>query len=258
MESPPEHSRSLAARVEEVCLNAWPALQEVHYDGWLIRLAGGQTRRVNSVNVLRDGLLAIGDKIAYCEAVYRGHALRPYFRLLSTAKPELETALRYRGYHAEDETCTLFLDFVEHPPQPPIHDVGLVSNAPDAAWLSAYARMHGQSAAENAQLQKILGQIAVPSVFAAVKDETGNIRSLAKGAVHDRIVCINMVATEAGLRRRGYSRSCLSAIFDWARSQANAEGACLQVLSDNAPALRLYAGLGFNHELYRYHYRTLP
>ena len=47
----------LAARVEDVCLNAWPALQEIHYDGWLIRLADGQTRRTNSVNVLHDGSL---------------------------------------------------------------------------------------------------------------------------------------------------------------------------------------------------------
>ena len=34
------------------------------------------------------------------------------------------------------------------------------------------------------------------------------------------------------------------------------KGACLQVVSDNAPAIRLYESLGFVHELYRYHYRT--
>ena len=39
-------SNSLSLRVEEVCMNAWPALQEIHYDGWLIRLADGQTRAV--------------------------------------------------------------------------------------------------------------------------------------------------------------------------------------------------------------------
>ena len=67
---------ALAARVEEVCLNAWPAPQELHYDGWLIRLADGQTRRSNSVNVLRDGMLPVEEKIDYCERVYRGHGDR--------------------------------------------------------------------------------------------------------------------------------------------------------------------------------------
>jgi ribosomal protein S18 acetylase RimI-like enzyme len=34
-----------------------------------------------------------------------------------------------------------------------------------------------------------------------------------------------------------------------------AKAACVQVLSDNVPALRLYRRLGFGDELYRYHYR---
>ena len=72
---PPEQQKPLAARVEEVCLNAWPALQEIHYDGWLIRLAGGQTRRTNSVNVINAGSRPLDEKIAFCEEVYRRHDL---------------------------------------------------------------------------------------------------------------------------------------------------------------------------------------
>ena len=258
MENPPDESPrhgSLAARVEEVCLNAWPALQEIHYDGWLIRLADGHTRRVNSVNVLREGSLPIADKIDYCEAIYRRYALRPYFRILSTAGRELEETLNARGYRAEDETTTLFMDFAEHAPPSPKFTVELTQSAPSAEWLSAYARLHEQLPGDSAILEKILQQLALPGVFAAVRDESG-IRSLAKGAVHDRIVCLNMVATDPAVRRRGYSRACLSAILDWARSEADAQGACLQVVSANAPAIRLYEALGFAHELYRYHYRT--
>ncbi len=258
MESPPDESLrrgSLAARVEEVCLNAWPALQEIHYDGWLIRLADGHTRRVNSVNVLREGLLPIGRKVAYCEAVYRRHALRPYFRILSTARGDLEETLSARGYRAEDETTTLFMDFADRPPPPPEFAVELTHDAPSGEWISACARFHETSPSESAKLQKILQQLALPGVFAAVRDASG-IRSLAKGAVHDRIVCVNLVATDEAARRRGYSRACVSAILNWAREETGAQGACLQVLSTNAPAIRLYETLGFGRELYRYHYRT--
>ena len=46
-------------------------------------------------------------------------------------------------------------------------------------------------------------------------------------------------------------------LIDWACGQA-AEGAALQVVADNAPAHMLYRSLGFDRELYRYHYRREP
>ena len=108
---------------------------------------------------------------------------------------------------------------------------------------------------EGAKIEKILQQLALPAVFAAVR-VNGSLTSIAKGAVHDGIVCLNMVASDPTSLRRGYSRACVSAILQWAAREHGATGACLQVLSANAPAVRLYQQLGFAQELYRYHYRT--
>ncbi|MCF7643767.1 hypothetical protein, partial [Acinetobacter johnsonii] len=77
--------------------NAWPALKEVLYDGWLIRLANGATRRTNSVNVIGPGRRPLKEKIAYAEAIYRDNGRPSYFRLLSNAEPELEQILDSRG-----------------------------------------------------------------------------------------------------------------------------------------------------------------
>jgi N-acetylglutamate synthase len=245
---------ALAARVEEVCLNAWPAPQEIHYDGWLIRLADGQTRRSNSVNILRDGVLPVAEKIDACERVYRRHGLASHFRMLSTGSRAIDAVLEARGYDAHDETSTLYMDFARHAAAPPDCTVELTADAPSAEWLNARARISGQTRSETRKVEKILQHLALPAVFAAVRDDHGVIRSVAKGAIHDGIVCLNLVATEKAYRRRGLSRDCLVAVLDWAR-QAGAIGACLQVVSDNAPAMGLYGQLGFDRELYRYHYR---
>ena len=247
----------LAARVEDVCLNAWPALQEIHFDGWLIRLADGQTRRTNSVNLLQEGSRPAAEKIDYCEDVYRRHGLPSCFRILSTAKRDIEDLLVARGYRAADETRTLFMDFAQHPPPSEAqHDVELVSQVPSEEWLSARMRFQNGPASERPKLEKILQQLAIPAVFAASRDEHGTIVSIAKGAVHDGIVCLNMVASDPSKLRRGYSRACLSAILRWARGEMGATGACLQVVAGNMSAIRLYERLGFTCELYRYHYRT--
>ena len=253
---PPNGEMSaLAGRVEEVCLNAWPAPQELHYDGWLIRLADGQTRRSNSVNILRDGMLPVGEKIDYCERVYRGHGLPSHFRILSTDSRALDRELEARGYDAQDETSTLFMDVARSPVGTPDCAVELTLGAATAEWLAARTRISGQTPGETRKVEKILRHLALPAVFAAVRDDDGTIRSIAKGAVHDGIVCLNLVATEASHRRRGLSRECLTAVLNWAERDAGASGACLQVVSANAPAIRLYEQLGFDRELYRYHYR---
>lgn len=246
---------ALAARVEEVCLNAWPAPQELHYDGWLIRLADGQTRRSNSVNIFRDGLLPLEQKIDYCERVYRVHGLPSHFRILSTGSHVLDRLLEERGYDAQDETSTLFMDFSRHSIGVAGSNVELIAGAPTADWLVARSRISGQTQGETRKVEKILQHLALPAVFVAVRDDDGVIRSIAKGAVHGGIVCLNLVATEASHRRRGLSRDCLIAVLDWARREAGATGACLQVVSANTPAIRLYEQLGFDQELYRYHYR---
>jgi hypothetical protein len=72
--------RTLEWRVEEVCLNTWPALREVLVGGWLLRFSEGLTRRANSANAL--GALADIDP-SDCEALYRRLGQPAIFRVLT-------------------------------------------------------------------------------------------------------------------------------------------------------------------------------
>ena len=38
--------------LEELAMNAWPAIQTYLYDGWIVRFANGYTKRANSVTAV--------------------------------------------------------------------------------------------------------------------------------------------------------------------------------------------------------------
>jgi hypothetical protein len=38
--------------IEELSMNAWPSIQTVLLDGWILRMSNGYTKRANSVNPL--------------------------------------------------------------------------------------------------------------------------------------------------------------------------------------------------------------
>src|SRR5215510_11714647 len=98
-------------RLEEIAMNAWPALQQVLYDGWVLRFANGYTKRANSVNPLYVSCGAIAEKIAFCERCYANHGVPAIFRLTSCLAPlELDVALEQRGYQLLDPSLVLTMD----------------------------------------------------------------------------------------------------------------------------------------------------
>jgi GNAT superfamily N-acetyltransferase len=246
----------LSASVEEACLNAWPALKEIFYDGWLIRLANGETRRTNSVNVIGPGTRALDDKIAHCEHIYGAHNQPTYFRIRSCDDPVLEDVLEQRGYRAEDDTRTLFMDFDKTPPETSPRKIEIREGLPTDEWLCAHERFSGRAPRKDDMRHTLLGLVALPIAFAAARDENSKIVSVAYGALHDRLVSLQWVATDPAERRKGLSRATLSDLLLWAEKRG-ATGACLQVVAGNRPAIKLYESMGFDRELYRYHYRVL-
>src|SRR5215831_15719345 len=100
----------LAWRVEETCLNAWPALRQVLLNGWVLRFSEGLTRRANSVNPLRGIRETGSDLIAACEVFYRRRGLPAIFRMPSIIDRDLEERLDALGYGREGESCVRYGD----------------------------------------------------------------------------------------------------------------------------------------------------
>lgn len=248
------HDRPLAWRIEQTCLNAWPALRQVRWGDWLLRFAAGVSRRANSANPLRADVRDIDAAVARFEPLFRGQGLPVLFRIPSIIGPEADRRLAQLGYRAEGESLTLYADLKEAAGRrdPEVE----LRPRPSAAWLAAMAAMQGHTAEQRAAYARIVESIALPTAFAALRSD-GEMAALAYGALHDGLLCCESVITAPPHRGRRHARRLLATLIDWA-ARNGAGGVCLQVEAVNAPALALYRRLGMRSEAYRYHYRRAP
>jgi ribosomal protein S18 acetylase RimI-like enzyme len=243
----------LVWRVEEACLNAWPSPRQAVHGDWLIRVAGGSTRRTNSINPLRAERHDPRDVLEPAQALYRAQGQDTIFRIPSMAIGA-DGPLEQLGYSFEGETCTLFADLAG---VAPAWDHGVeLTTRPTGEWLKAKARLTPVQDHDQWIYEAMLGAIVAPRAFAGIRVED-EIASVAYGVVHDGLLVIESVVTDERFRQRGLARRTVGKLIDWACGQA-ARGAALQVVADNHPAHLLYRSLGFDRELYRYHYRREP
>jgi GNAT superfamily N-acetyltransferase len=123
-------------------------------------------------------------------------------------------------------------------------------------WFAAMAALQQHTAEQAAAYRGIVGQIAIPTAFAALS-VAGDIVALAYGAIHNSLLCYDSVITDSRRRRHGYGRRIVTALGGWAKDNG-VHGACLEVEAGNLPARALYDAIGLKRELYRYHYRREP
>ena len=245
-------------RIEEFTLSAWPALGEVLLDGWLLRFAGGFTGRSNSAHPMYPPAAAgayadpaaVREKVRACERVYEAAGLPPRFKLTPASVPAgLDRVLADAGYRDAGGASVQVCDLAEA-------DVAPAASArawdgPAAEWLDAYAAFNGLPVRHRDTLAAIVAAI-VPRRRLLAIEEGGELVACGLGVVLPPFVGLFDIATRPDRRRRGLGRRVVGDLLDWGREHGATVG-CLQVVPENAPAVALYASLGFR-EAYRYRY----
>jgi N-acetylglutamate synthase len=236
--------------LEELALNAWPALRVMLRDGWLLRQAGGHTKRANAVHMLHPGHDPLADKIAWAEAHYRAAGLPAIFRLTPLAPDGLEDMLAERGYRVVEPSL---VQVTEIDPAWQSHDEVLMTALPDAGWTEAYARAAELTPEHGAVLDAMLRAVAPPAVVARIVQDGAPV-AFGMAVVERGHVGFFDMRTLPAARRRGYGRMIMESLFAWARGQGATKGT-LQVVEANQPARALYRKFGFR-PVYGYRYRV--
>ncbi|MBN1122269.1 MAG: GNAT family N-acetyltransferase [Anaerolineae bacterium] len=238
--------------LEETALNTWPALKTILYDGWVIRFAGGYTRRSNSVSPLYGSSLDLDHKIAYCEALYTSLGLPTVFKLTDAAcPPDLDSRLARSGYVENSRTSVQLLDLTpDHAVAMP--DVDLTPSL-SPTWIGTFCRLTTLNLAAIPTMTAIHNNIVTDHVYAALTDGD-EITAVGMAAADRDMIGIYDIVTDPAKRRRGFATRIMLALLAWGKS-TGASRAWLSVMCNNPAALNCYEKLGFQ-EVYQYWYRV--
>ncbi len=239
--------------IEEISLTALPAIQTVYYDGWVLRFAGGYTRRANSVNPLYLSTLDIDEKIRHCEKLYSAKKQPTCFKLTPTCFPaDLDKQLAFHSYKEESGASIQTCDLTQLQAIPSTTSMALLPDVTDE-WLSAYFELNGNPIRHMPIMRQILNSMT-PQKCCAALYQGQQIVALGLGVQDRGYLGLFDIVTHAGFRRQGLGEQLMLTLLNWGKANG-AQQAYLQVRTDNDPALALYEKLGF-HEIYQYWYRT--
>ena len=244
------NNSELVATLEEAALNGLPALQTEFYDGWIVRMSEGYSRRANCVVPLYGSTNQLQEKLVHCEAAYARASLPCLFKIFPTCKPgNLDETLAQRQYSSDAETLVQTKRLEASPDCSSA--ISLYEYATDE-WLETWRRLSGHNQ-HTEVFRALLNAISTPSAYVIARID-GKSVGCARAVVSGLIMGLFELLVDPKYRGQGFGRWLLEARLKWGFEQG-ARLAYLQVLANNEPALALQRKYGFS-ELYRYWYRV--
>lgn len=250
---PPRPSVRMRVSADEVERRAAAQLRPRELErlgDWLLRCTGGSTGRTNSVLPVGDPGLPLDDALARVVAFYTDRDRPAWAQAVVGSR--VHGQLERRGWHharpLEADSEVLLAGVAQArralripPAAPPVTR----SDRLDRGWLV------GNEAAL-AGFDRVQHQLETDEVVFAAAHLDGHQVARGRAAYADGWVSLTDLYVDPVHRRSGLARVLLADLLEWA-AERGASTLLLQVLADNEPAQRLYAGVGFRrHHAYRY------
>ncbi len=251
-------SMQLIRFIEELAANAWPAEIVQVVDGWRLRFNQSVTRRANSVWPNETGdHHTLKEKLALVEDFYTRRDCPPRYHICPAVHPpNLDKILANHGYTLDARTAvqTASLETILNRTEAnPAHPV-TISHSFNESWFDLYCHGEHVSSHTAAARRGILQRIGPRTGFASLQID-GQSAAVGLAVAERGWLGLFSLVTHPDFRRQGAAISLIHALAQWGQVQHTSR-VYLQVMTDNTPALTLYARLGFE-TLYHYHYREL-
>jgi GNAT superfamily N-acetyltransferase len=247
MRLPSRFDPEVSLAIERAAVRGWPAEEVEEVEGWVLRRTEGVGRRRSNSMLppVEAGVAVRTMEMAFATAEELGF---PTTVQVSPAEMHLalDEALEDRGLELGGSTLVLTGALAVRAPSLAV-ELGRL----DDGWVEAWAAVAGEVGAEETAA-KVLSQLGENARFAVVR-EAGEPVAVAVGVVDEAWLGVFSLTVATRALRRGIASAVMDALERWA-VERGASGVYLQVETDNAPALALYArrGMVVSHS---YHYR---
>lgn len=291
----PGSQRNRIVRFEELAHRTWPCIEETRLGDWILRSAGGFTRRANSALAIGSPGPDLDQAIDTLAAWYRARSVEPCAKITPLADPGLDKALEKRGWTIATPALVLSarvgpsnpgttprLWFRQAQPEPSAYGLGsstgMRSRSTSASDDEASAMdrdVGGSIRLDSSPSPDWLGYFfawdgtgpskrplheamfaRMPKPRFASWREDGRMSALAVAAQEDGIVHLYDLIVVPEARGRGIGTRFLQALLAHLESEGTRE-VVLQVLESNTTARALYDTTGFVAS-HAYHYRVAP
>lgn len=241
-----------------------PALEKMEYDGWTLQISGeGASRRANSVLPLENGNILLQEKVLECEKLYAEHNLPCTFKMTKAAPDGLQNFLVQKGYSYNAETNLMnvsavdekFLSRCEQIIEP--EEIGVIVTAfPDDTWLDCYFKWENRTDSKaieitNRQFEIVDADKNLNAVYCRIQISGVDVAVASAVIENGNAFLLNVVVDEK-VRGKGYGKMLVKETLE-AACNFGAENLYLQVVADNAVAVKMYESFGFEF-LYKYWY----
>ncbi|HEX2136801.1 MAG TPA: GNAT family N-acetyltransferase [Microvirga sp.] len=243
---------ALVLALESRLINAWPSFDYQVYDGWLLRLAKGYSKRANSASPLIPGARLDDALVDHMVAHFLAENVRPTFRLTSLEAPDAGALLERRGFRSVESTRVITKRI---PDDCTVDPSVILEPKVSMRWVRETAQSYGGEKADDAILVEIVSRIRQTAVFATLDMDDVHV-AWGLGVVERGFVGLYDVVVAPDLRGIGLGRRLVTSLMAWGRD-SGAHTAYLQVREDNEVARGLYTEIGFE-PAYRYTHRVMP
>ncbi|MDF2690032.1 MAG: hypothetical protein K0Q80_2998 [Microvirga sp.] len=210
------NDHSLIIGLESRLVNAWPSFDYQIYDGWVLRLADGYSKRANSATPFRPGVSLDDELIDYMVARFVEANVRPTFRLNGVEASDVDDRLKQRGFKEIEATHVLTAPIssedCERDPE--------VALDPQVSkrWVREAAGSYGGDKADDETLMRIVSRIRQKAAFATLSLDDRPV-AWGLGVVERGYIGLYDIVVAPDLRGIGLGRRVVSSLIAWGCEQ---------------------------------------